>query len=99
LEALSLEQMASGHLCLNLSERVTWEGFDTYAMDLLRVVGGVRTNVAESVEMRIWTVSIRGRNLSLVFSDYPAMVSLESSDDRGDEVLQEVETTLQAHRR
>lgn len=88
--------MASGHLCLNLSERVSWERFDAYAEGLLRELGGTRLKVvAESVEMKIWAVSIRGQALSLVFSDYPAMVSLESPGEGGDSVLQEVHSLLE----
>jgi hypothetical protein len=36
LDALRLETMASGHFCLNLSERVSWSGFEKYAEELLR---------------------------------------------------------------
>lgn len=89
--------MASGHLCLNLSARVSWEGFDAYAEELLKEVGGVKSRVvAESVEMKIWAVSIRGQPLLLVYSDYPAMVSLESAEDGGDAVLQHVGAMLDA---
>ncbi|MHB8874568.1 MAG: DUF3630 family protein [Myxococcaceae bacterium] len=94
IEALSLEKMASGHSCLNLSERISWEHFGAYAERLLRTLGGLKISVADSVEMRVWTVSIDGRVLSLVFSDYPAMVSLESSDDEGDKVLDDVRAKL-----
>lgn len=97
LDALRLERMTSGHLCLNLSERISWEGFDKYAEALLREVGGVKLRiVAESVEMRIWGVTIRGQPLSLVYSDYPSMVSLESSANAGDEALEHVRAMLSA---
>jgi len=95
LEALKVEKMASEHLCLNLSERVGWDDFPEYAETLLKILGGTKISAAESVELRIWEVSIDGRTISLVFSDYPAMVSLESPSDEGDDVLKDVEAKLQ----
>ena len=95
LDALGLERMSSGHVCLNLSERVTWQQFPAYAESVLRVTGGKRTRVAESVELRIWDVSFLGATVSLVWSDYPEMVSLESSSTDGDLLLSQIFTRLQ----
>lgn len=94
LEALGMEKMASGHLCLNLTEMVTWEDFPEYGKSLLRVLGGTRIDIAESVEMRIWDVSIYEVELSLVWDDFPAMLSLESSSSEGDAVLQRIHEIL-----
>ena len=82
--------MASGHLCLNLSENVSWEDFPAYANALLNILGGSRTDTVESVEMRIWEVSFAGSGVRFVYDDYPAMVSLESRDEEGDVVLREL---------
>lgn len=99
LDALRLERMASGHLCLNLSERVGWGGFERYADDLLAAIGGTKVRVlAESVEMRIWEVSVRGQPLKLVYDDYPVGVSLESSEKSGDDELERLLVVLEAHR-
>ena len=90
LESLGIEKMASSHLCLNLSENVSWEDFPAYADALLKILGGSRVNVAESVEMRIWEVSFAGTGVRFVYDDYPAMVSLESRDEEGDVILREL---------
>jgi hypothetical protein len=86
--------MASGHLCLNLSEKVNWEDFAGYAEQLLRVLNGCKLDATESPDIRIWSVAVHGHVLRLVFDDYPAMLSLESSDDHGDTVLRRVELQL-----
>lgn len=96
LDALHLETMSSGHLCLDLSERVRWEDFDAYAEQLLLRIGGAKGDVVESVEMKLWFVTIRGCILRLVYSDYPALVSLESRDELGDEMLQQIKALLEA---
>lgn len=90
LDALKLGTMASGHLCLNLSERVSWEGFPAYAEALLALIAGTRVSTADSVEMRIWTVSIGHQTVRLVQEDYPMMVSLESESAEADDLLREL---------
>jgi hypothetical protein len=57
-------------------------------------VGGKLISVAEAPDMRLWEVTIAGRRLRLVFDDFPAMVSLESVDALGDEVLRRVYVQL-----
>src|ERR1700723_2709718 len=69
-DALALTTMASGHLCLNLSEEVTWEDFPAYANAFLSAVGGKRTRVAEAADVRLWEVTIDGQQLRLVFDDF-----------------------------
>ena len=94
LDALRLQSMSSGHLCLNLSENVSWEDFGGYAEQLLRVLKGRKLDAAESPDIRMWGVMVHGHVLRLVFDDYPTMLSLESSDDNGDKVLRQVEAQL-----
>jgi hypothetical protein len=86
--------MASGHLCLNLSEQVEWEAFPAYAEQLLRVLRGRKVESLSSVDIRIWDLLLHGTRVRLVFDDFPVMVSLESSDDEGDAVLRRVEAQL-----
>jgi hypothetical protein len=93
-DALVLTVMASGHLCLNLSESVSWEDFPAYANAVLAAVGGKRTRSAEASDVRLWEVVIDGQTLRLVFDDFPAMVSLESQDALGDAVLREIQARL-----
>ena len=98
LDALDLETMASGHLCLNLSERVDWVAFPDYARRLLAFFGGTRLDAAESVEMRIWDVVIAGTTLRFVYDDFPQMVSLESPSHQGDSVLRKLHDELATNR-
>lgn len=90
LDALKLGTMASGHLFLSLSERVSWEDFPAYAEALLRLITGTRLSTAESVETRIWTVSIGDQTVRLVQEDYPMMVSLESESAEADDLLRQL---------
>lgn len=86
--------MSSGHTCLDLSERVTWERFPEFATEFLKLVGGRVTDQADSVGVRVWNVEIEGSALWLVFDDYPIMASLESRDDSGDRVVERVYRAL-----
>jgi hypothetical protein len=80
--------MASGHLCLNLTSDVDWTRFPAFARELMTRLGGqLLGTVADGVDMRIFPVSLYGARLSLVWDDYPAMVSLEASDSSGDDAL------------
>ncbi len=87
-DALQLTRMASGHACLDLSERVTWDCFPELASAVLSRIGGRVIDRADSVGVRVWNVEVGGCVLRLVFDDYPVMASLESRDERGDRVLE-----------
>ena len=89
-----LQKMASGHLCLNLSERVGWDGFPDFADNLLQAIGGEIVRKTDCPDMRLWEVRVGGSDLSLVFDDYPVMTSLESSDQAGDIVIQNLSQRL-----
>jgi hypothetical protein len=90
LDALTVQKMASGHLCLNLSACVGWEEFPDFADKFLRKIDGEILRKTEGPDMRLWDVRIDGSNLSLVFDDYPVMTSLESSDQAGDVVIEKL---------
>lgn len=93
-DALALTTMASGHLCLNLSEMITWEGFPAYANAFLSAVGGKRMHAADAADIRLWVITIDGQQLRLVFDDFPVMISLESGDPLGDAVLRKLFVSL-----
>jgi hypothetical protein len=88
MDALGLQDMASGHLCLNLSEYVTWEEFPDYAQSLLTFMHGRKVSFVNGPDVRLWQVQVEGVGLRLVYDDYPQMVSLESDSDAGDRLLQ-----------
>jgi hypothetical protein len=86
-DALAVTTMASGHLCLCVSEHVAWEEFPTYAAEFLKTVGGTKAGTVDSVDIRMWNVVLDNASLSLVFDDHPLMVSLESASTSGDDVI------------
>ncbi len=95
-DVLSLTTMASGHVCLNLSEEVSWEDFPAYASAVLAAMGGKQARIAEAPDIRLWEVLIDGQTLVLAFDDFPPMVSLESRDAAGDSVLRRLHERLAA---
>jgi len=94
LESLALTTMASGHVCLNLTERVGWEEFPSFAESFIRSIGGSVIQRSDGPDLRLWDVNIQGHLLRFVFDDYPVMVSLESSDEKGDGILRKLYLTL-----
>ena len=92
--ALSIETMASGHLCLNITENATWETFPVVADELLKRIGGEVVERNDAPDIRIWKTSIDECLLLIAFDDFPAAVSLESMDARGDSVIEGVYTQL-----
>lgn len=83
-----LAPMASGHLCLVVTEDVTWERFPVVVTETLRRIGGgtVRSR-ADGVDNRVWTVEHEGCEFCFAFQDYPIQASLESDSAEGDHLL------------
>jgi len=94
LDALGVSKMASGHLCLNLSERVDWEAFPAFADAMISTIGGKVTEQDDAPDMRLWKVRVGDATASLVFDDYPMMVSLEASDAAGDSLVTTIHEKL-----
>lgn len=94
-DALAIQKMASGHACLNLTSRINWEGFPSFADAFVRSIGGLITSKSDAPDIRVWEVCVDNSALRLVFDDYPVMVSLESTDDKSDETLQQLLLKLQ----
>lgn len=90
LDVLAVQKMASGHLCLNLSTHVRWEEFPDFAKTFLERCEGIVLDKAEAADIRMWKVRIRGAEYWLVFDDYPLCISLESLDDDGDRIIEEL---------
>jgi len=53
---LSLSPMASGHLCLNLTENISWDQFPKYAEELAANINACISNKSEGADMHIWTL-------------------------------------------
>ncbi|MEO6847682.1 MAG: DUF3630 family protein [Chthoniobacterales bacterium] len=93
-DSLAVRKMASGHLCLNLTERVNWEEFPNFVDQLIGLIGLRIINQSDGPDMRLWEVEIESHALSLVFDDYPLMVSLEASDEKGDIIIEKTHQIL-----
>jgi hypothetical protein len=87
LEKLDIHKMASGHLCLNLSESVEWDQFPQFAEKLAAILGAGVSDIAKSVEMRIWHLQFPTCKIMFVYDDFPQLVSLESDSFQGDDIL------------
>lgn len=85
-----LGQMASGHLCIEFSETVTWDSFPEFASLIMARIGATVEKREDAVEMRIWSLNLRGVDLRLVYEDYPSQVSLESTSVEADECLKQI---------
>ena len=86
--------MASGHVCLNLSTKVRWNDFPEFAETILEKCKGIVIETVDAVDIRMWRVKIGKSEVRLVFDDYPVMVSMESSDDAGDQTLKTLSGVL-----
>jgi hypothetical protein len=95
-ESLRLETMASGHLCLRLSERIGWEHFEAFAEELLPILDATVAHKTDGVEMRIWQLDLPRCSLRLVYEDFPVCISLESSTDEADGVLRKLHQKLKS---
>jgi hypothetical protein len=93
-EKPNLKTMASGYLCLELSEAIGWDQFPTFAEELAVLIGATVPDKAEGVEMRIWQLQLPPCRIKLVFDDFPTMVSLESDSLQGDDILRNLPEEL-----
>ncbi|MCP3919419.1 MAG: DUF3630 family protein [bacterium] len=82
--------MASGHACLNLSNRVDWHGFPAYAEAIAGCLDAVVVEAADSADLRIRNLEVAGVHVRLVYDDFPSSVSLESTSTEGDAFLGEL---------
>ncbi|MGI2030382.1 DUF3630 family protein [Endozoicomonas acroporae] len=90
-----LQKMASGHLSLELSDKITLDEFPEFANRLISVVGGIVEEKNHSVIMCIWDVSINDKQYRLVYDDYPCGVSLESDNDDSDREIYRIKSLLE----
>ena len=90
--------MTSGHLCLKLTEQVSWEDFPDLAQTVASLVGGEIIQKSDCPDIRVWEINVSGYTLRIVFDDFPVMLTLESTDDRGDVALKLLYRDLQQKR-
>lgn len=94
VEILKINKMASGHLCLDITENISWEDFPIYAENLIKFLGGKIISKVDGPDIRIWDVNINKKDYRLTFDDYPLMVALESSDNEADIEIKRVRASL-----
>ena len=88
--------MASGHLCLDITEKICWEDFPEYAENIVEFLKGEVLSRTDGPDIRLWDVVINGRNYRLAFDDYPLAVSLESDDVDADNEIVKIRELLAA---
>jgi hypothetical protein len=93
---LVLQPMASGHLCLEINNSVTWKDFPQFAEKLVSALGGNILDKTESVDMRMWKVSFPRCEVRLVYDDFPLGVTLESMSDDGDQFLRDLKKKVES---
>lgn len=91
--------MASGHLCLTLSESVGWDEFADYGEAVARELGARVVDRADGFDIRVWKLELATASLRLTYDDFPHAVSLESDDEAGDRLLRELESRLRVDER
>lgn len=93
-EMLNISKMASGHLCLNITENVNWDDFPEYANKLIKILNGELLSKVDATDVRIWEITINNHKFNLTYDDYPIMVALESSDDNSDNEIVNIQDIL-----
>src|SRR5690606_35379608 len=97
LGALTLDSMASGHLCLEVSQTVGWAGFPKYAEALVSRLGATVLDKAEAPDIRIWRVGLEGCVLRLVYEDSPSGgATFEHDSDDGDRLVRELKERFES---
>ena len=93
-EAFFVGNMKSGRLYMDLTSTVGWEGFPSYAEEFVKLLSGEILNRSDSVDVRVWEVTLRGLHLRLVYEDFPVMISLESQSEEGDDLIEALRNTI-----
>ena len=88
IESLAIERMESGHKCLNLTNGIGWEDFPAFAEQIVVALGAKVTLRNDMPDVRLWVIEADGIRLRLVFDDFPAVVTLESSSAEADSLIE-----------
>lgn len=93
-KSLFVGRMSSGRLYIELTSAVGWEGFPGYAEEFVSIFSGRVVSRNDSVDTRVWGVSLNNEELRLVYEDFPVMITLESISDGGDKVIEAIKAGL-----
>jgi hypothetical protein len=94
LDAISIEIMHSGRLCLNLTSCLDWDDFPAYAETIIGLLNGKIEKKSDSVDVRVWEVMINNEKFFLAYDDFPLMISLESTRIQGDQLITQFKNRL-----
>ena len=90
--------MHSGNLCVVLTEAGTWESFPAFAEKYCKQIDAIIVERIDGPDVRVWKIEVEGIIIRLVYDDYPNGVSLESEDDRGDEIIKRLFKRIEAEK-
>jgi hypothetical protein len=90
--------MHSGNLCIVLTEAGTWESFPAFAEKYCEQIDAIIVKRIDGPDVRVWEIEVEGIIIRLVYDDYPNGVSLESEDDRGDEIIKRLFKRIEAEK-
>jgi len=83
-----LIKMHNGDLCIELTEAGTWESFPAFAEALASQLGARIIERIDGPDTRLWMLTHAGRDLRLVYQDFPNGVSLEPAANTPAEAIQ-----------
>ena len=96
-EKLIIVTMASGNLCLEITESVGRCQFPQFAEQIVAALDGLVLSRTDVVEMCLWRIQVQKCDFLLVYDDFPTMVSIEASSDGGDVLIPSIREKLISH--
>ena len=82
--------MASGNLCLELTEAGTWESFLGFAEKWATEIGAEITDRVDGPDVRVWIIAYEGQSLKLAYDDYPNGVTVEARDPSSNSIIEDL---------
>jgi hypothetical protein len=93
-----LELMPNGSACLELTDAGTWESFSQFAETLVAQLGAAIMERTDGPDVRLWIIRTKGRDLSLVYSDFPNGISIEPRDMVSDALITQLFAFFEAQK-
>lgn len=89
-EKLKIDKMASGNLCLFLTDKIEWSQFNKFAQNFIDSLNGKINSKSESASTIIWDIRIDDNDLLLVYDDFPYGITLESKNKNSDILINKI---------
>ena len=94
----TLETMACGFQCIELTDSGSWQTFDAFANAFTGDLNGTIIRKVDGIDIRVWLFEYEGAHLNLVYRDYPNGISIEPQDEAGDNAVKKLFKTLMKER-